>query len=186
MIQTRMKQRHIAEETWIALKEGTISNEEFMQILEHTCDCTWCAEQLAAAMEQGNDCQEMPAYLPEQIQERVRQLDVRTFFTIRNTSRRIQLLLYSLKVGAGVACSILILIFTVSLQNIGFMQAEYPGTEQGQASERRGSTQIQEEALDADKNPEETILDVFNEITYGATEKMNEFANIILNGGKKE
>ena len=170
MTQKRTETSHITEEMWIALKEDSISSADFCKILEHTCDCTWCADRLASIMDREEQEAVPPAYLTEQILERVGQLDIQAAVTIRRTSKRIQLLLYSLKVSAAVVFSILILVLTANFQEVGFTQIEKPAAEQeapGQESEK-------------------SILDRVNEVTYEATEKMNEFANQILNGGKKK
>ncbi len=170
MTQKITEQRHITEEMWIALEQDTINSEDFCGILEHTCDCTWCAERLASIMDREETEAVPPAYLTEQILQRLKQLDIQAAVTIRRTSKRMQLLLYSLKVSAAVAFSILILVLTANFQDVGFTQIEKPVAEQeapGQESEK-------------------SILDRVNEVTYGATEKMNEFANQILNGGKKK
>lgn len=172
------EQRHITEETWIALRQGTLGDDAYMQILEHTCECTWCAEQLAKAMEPGAEASAglPPAYLSEQIRERVKQLDVQAEATIRQTSKKLRLLLYGLKVGAAVAFSILILGITANLQNM-------EGAQQGNDDSVQRPGIIQENTK---PRQEDSLLDKANEAANGVTRQMNEFANMILNGGKKK
>ena len=73
------ERRHITEEMWISLEQDTVSREAFMQILEHTGECTWCADRLAAVLERsdtentGTFAALPPSYLSEQILERTRQ-----------------------------------------------------------------------------------------------------------------
>lgn len=156
---------HITEKIWIAITEDTISQDDFMQILEHTSECTWCAERLAEALMQEDAASEPPSYLPEQILERTKQLDVQATVTIRQTSKKLQLFLYSLKVGAAVAFSLLILGVTANFQDVSFTQLEMPAAEQEE---------------------KETVLKKVSQAADSATEKMNEFADQILNGGKKK
>ena len=178
------EQRHITEEMWIALRQGTLDDDEYMQILEHTCDCTWCAGRLAEIMEPadfgtddttGIPAALPPAYLSEQILDRTRQLDVQATVNIHKTSKKLQLLLYGLKVGTAVAFSILILGLTANLQNMGGAQQE-----NSIGMQRPGV--IQE---NTEPRQEDSLLDKVNEAANGVTRQMNEFANRILNGGKK-
>lgn len=159
------ERHHITEKMWIALTEDTISQDDFMQILEHTGECTWCAERLAEILMQDDAAGEAPSYLPEQILERTKQLDVQATVTIKQTSKKLQLFLYSLKVGAAVAFSLLVLGVTANFQDVSFTQLEVPVVEQEE---------------------KETVLDKVNQAADSVTEKMNEFANQILNGGKKK
>ena len=195
------EQRHIAEETWIALKQGSLGTDEYMQILEHTCCCTWCAERLARALEppdtaglqvEATDAGSRaamppgtvgalprpPAYLAGQIRERVKQPDVRATTTIRQTSKKLQLLTYSLKVGAAVAFSIIFLGISVNVQNIGFSYVKGDT-----AKEPPGVVQ---EEPPGNMRQEYSVLDKVNEAANGVAEQMNAFANMLLNGGKRK
>ena len=185
------EKRHITEEMWIAVKNDTIRPEEFAQILAHTGTCTWCAERLAEAMawpdaEQQSEVPEHPgaaqqpmalqtchavlppAYLQDEIRERIKQLDIQTSVAVRSTSRKLQLALYSLKVGAAVAFSIFILVITAN-----FRQMDVAPPDRPVAEERKGPEQ-------------NAILDKMNQLANGVTERMSEFTNQILNGGKEK
>lgn len=172
-MQERMDKRHITEEIWIALQQDTISPEDFAGVLEHTASCTFCAERLAEVMEHGSTETKAPAYLTGQILLRIHQPDVRASVALKKTSRQVQLLLYSLKVGAAVAFSLLMLFVTTNFQSIGLSQPEMERNQVQQAAEEQGEEK-------------RTLLDIFNAASYGAAEKMNQFTNQILNGGKKE
>ena len=63
---------------------------------------------------------EPPAYLKEEILRRTRQMDVQAAIHIRETSRRVQFWLYSLKVGLAVMASIFLLMVTANVQNMDF------------------------------------------------------------------
>lgn len=160
--------RHIREEMWIALENDTILPEQYMQILEHTCQCTGCADRLATVMNPTLP----PSYLEEQILERVSQVDIQAAVTVKQTTRKMQLILYSLRVGAAVLASIFILAATA-----GFRDTDFAKIEQVPYSNNQ---------TDKDVQQKETVLDKVNQAANGLTERMNEITNQILNGGKKK
>ena len=171
------KNSHISEEMWIALKQDTLDTDAFMQILEHTGTCTWCAERLAEVLEGEESVTEAysmpPAYLSGQILDRVKPLDVQAQTVVTQTSRKLQLWLYSRKVGAAVAFSLLILGITANFRQMGLPGQGIPG-ESGYFEENC----ITEEAK------EDNLLEEISRAADGVTMKMNEFANLLLNGGK--
>ncbi len=63
---------------------------------------------------------EPPAYLKEEILRRSRQIDVQASIHIKETSHKVQLLMYSLKVGLAVMASIFLLMVTSNFQNLEF------------------------------------------------------------------
>lgn len=161
-MQKNINREHIAKETWASLENGraVLERKEVIRLLEHTGDCTGCAERLAEVMEQEGMCIEPPAYLKDQIRERVAQADVQMAVTIKHTSKNIHLLLYSLKVGAAVAVSILTLALTTVA---GPANIPHP-----------------------DSSPrEESALDKLNQSAAIITDKLNDMANQIMNGGKQ-
>lgn len=184
--------RHITDEMWIALKQDTIRPEEYMEILAHTCDCTWCAERLANALEQEEQSAKVlpPSYLAGEILERAKQLDVVTVQAVKRTSKKLQLFLYSMKVGVAVAFSMLILVLLPITQQSGF---EHP-IEQHTRQSGYGDFLEQEEQPGYDEpikqhTREESFwiesgLDWMNRAANGVTERMNDFADLLLNGGK--
>lgn len=214
-MQEEIMKRHITDEMWIALKQDTIRPDEFMQILEHTCDCTWCAERMAEAL--GQDGAEEPewaaappAYLAGEILERTKQLDVKAQTTVKQASKQLQLFLYSMKVGVAVAFSMLILVLTSTIQQAGLQQAnqlsqeslwEESGSEEKKESEGQ-KTEASQADPDASKNDslwdgqdgagkntsktseEPSVLNWMNQAANGVAGKMNDFADLLLNGGK--
>ncbi len=212
-MQEDIMKRHITDEMWIALKQDTIRPEEFMQILEHTCDCTWCAERMAEILEQEDGIETEwaaapPSYLAGEILERAKQLDVRAAVAVKQTSKRLQLFLYSMKVGVAVAFSMLILVLTSTIQQEGLQQAgqlpkeslweesapggrgghkgqnseQFPAGQEAQEKDSPGDGQDQSNS--AKKEAEPSVLDWMNQAANGLTDRMNEFADLLLNEGK--
>lgn len=61
---------------------------------------------------------EPPRYLKEEILSRTHQLDVQASVKFKETSRQVQLMVYSLKVGFAVVASIFLLAVTADIQNM--------------------------------------------------------------------
>lgn len=162
-MQELLDRSHITEEMWIAFEQDTMEPELLMQVFAHTASCTYCAGRLAQVLEAAEEGTEPPAYLPEQIFERVKQLDVQAVSVVKQTSKRLRLLLYGMKVGAAVAFSILLLVVTANFQG---MEAPLP------------VPSVQEET-------KESVPEAMNRAANGVTDWMNEFANQLLNGGKQ-
>ncbi len=162
-MQELLDRSHITEEMWIALKQDTMEPEQLMQVFAHTASCTYCAGRLALTLEAEAEEIKPPAYLSEQIFERVKQLDVQAVTVVKQTSKRLQLLLYGMKVGAAVVFSIFLLVVTANFQG---MEASLP------------RPFVQTEAR-------ESVPEAMNRAANGVTDWMNEFANQLLNGGKQ-
>ncbi|MBO4980607.1 MAG: hypothetical protein J6C84_01745 [Lachnospiraceae bacterium] len=161
-MQQENNRKHIAKETWASLENGRMvpDREELMNLLGHIGECTGCAERLADMMEQDGMSIEPPAYLKDQIRERIAQTDVQVAVTIKHTSKNIRLLLYSLKVGAAIAVSILTLALTTVAG-----PANVPHPE--------------------NTHREESLLTKLNQSAASITNKLNDMASQIMNGGKQ-
>jgi hypothetical protein len=173
-MQEIIKPKHITEEMWIALEQNTITTEDYMKILEHTCDCTWCAEHLASVMEQDTLAQTPPAYLEEEIANRAGQLDIQVQAAVKKTSKQVQLLVYSLKVGLAVAVSMLLLVATANVQTLDTSEI------------RQQQQENWEEEISRRAEKEDGFLKQINQATSNATKKMNAFTNSLVEGGNRD
>ncbi len=136
------KNRHINVDLFCDWQTGRMGQHEEEKFLQHIGACTFCAQQFGEWMESGVADSEMsagltpysehtvswnrpllsepPAYLKEEILRRSRQIDVQASIRIKETSHKMQLLMYSLKVGLAVMASIFMLMMTSNMQNLGF------------------------------------------------------------------
>lgn len=112
---------HVTEEWLSDWAGGQLSESEQQQMLRHLESCDHCAEQLAEFLEK--DLASPPAYLQEEILERSRSLKVQTAKTVYQTSKRMQLLLYSLKVGFAVATSLFLLSISYEIETMELPQS---------------------------------------------------------------
>ena len=107
---TELKNIHLTEHDFEAWEKGILSGAQTEAFLTHTANCPHCGDAWFAYMSrQEETLVEPPAYLAEEITERVHEPDVVIAQKAHTTSKRVQLLLYSLKVGVALAASIYML-----------------------------------------------------------------------------
>ncbi len=156
------EKRHITEEIWSAVSCHTISFTDYRKILEHTCTCTWCAERLAA--EETKAKKEPPAYLKEQILERVGRPDVQAATMAKQTSKGLRLFWYSLRVGFAVTVSVCLLAVSLNVQKTGRFADS--------GLTMSGRTEYAEDGLWQ-----------LNQASQKAVSWINGFSNFLLHGG---
>lgn len=116
-----LKNIHLTEHDFEAWEQGTLSDTQMEAFLTHTANCPHCGDAWFAYMGRHAEAlPEPPAYLAQEITERVHQPDVVIARKARTTSKRMQLLLYSLKVGVALAASIYML-FAMDAQMFDLM-----------------------------------------------------------------
>ncbi len=168
---------HISRDLFCDWQEGRLKGREETDFFTHIGACTFCAEQFGNWMEEGLSDEmgreqfltmeeEPPRYLKEEIRNRTRQLDVQASMKLKETSRQVQLMLYSLKVGLAVAASIFLLTITSNIQNMGINQ-ELP------------ERQWMEEKQDEKERPEreESIAGKLRRGSREITAILNEFSS---------
>lgn len=111
-----VKNNHISKETLLAFKQDQLNPQELEQFLEHICTCNFCSEQLADCM-----LEEMvaaPQDMKANILKTVKTPEVQIIRSAKETSKRIQLLLYSLKVGTATAGALIVLLLVMNFNHI--------------------------------------------------------------------
>ena len=107
---TELKNIHLTERDFEAWEKGSLSETQTEAFLTHTANCPHCGEAWFSYMSRHEEALvEPPAYLEQEITERVHQPDVVIAQKAHTTSKRVQLLVYSLKVGVALAASIYML-----------------------------------------------------------------------------
>ena len=100
-------------------------------------------------------------YLKEEILQRTRQMDVQAAICMKETSRRMQLILYSLKVGVAVMASIFLLMVTTNVQNMDF------APDQEAQMQERESQRAQPGLTDTLKQKSGEISNLLNNLSNG-------------------
>lgn len=160
---------HITKQQFCSWQEGTLEEQEEAEFLGHIGTCTFCAGQFGSWMEEGVQREEIivpkpPKYLKEEILSRTQQMDIQAAVRIKQTSKQVQLMMYSLKVGFAVAASIFLLTITTGIQNMDI---------QSQQKEKQRTEWMQERK----KEEEDSFID---KLSYGSrriTDMLNDFSN---------
>ena len=104
---TKLQNIHLTEADFEKWDQGVFTPEETEQFLSHTAGCAYCGDAWFAHMSRVPEMlEEPPAYLADEILQRVHQPDVVIVQRAHTTSKRMQLFLYSLKVSMALAASI--------------------------------------------------------------------------------
>ena len=107
---TELKNIHLTDHDFEAWEQGVLSDTQMEAFLTHTANCPHCGDAWFVYMSRHTETlPEPPAYLAQEITERVHQPDVVIAQKAHTTSKKVQLLLYSLKVGVALAASIYML-----------------------------------------------------------------------------
>ncbi len=107
---TELKNIHLTDHDFEAWEQGVLSDTQMEAFLTHTANCPHCGDAWFVYMSRHTETlPEPPAYLAEEITERVHEPDVVIAQKAHTTSKKVQLLLYSLKVGVALAASIYML-----------------------------------------------------------------------------
>ena len=107
---TELKNIHLTDHDFEAWEHGVLSDTQMEAFLTHTANCPHCGDAWFVYMSRHTETlPEPPAYLAEEITERIHEPDVVIAQKAHTTSKKVQLLLYSLKVGVALAASIYML-----------------------------------------------------------------------------
>ena len=186
---------HISRELFCDWQEGRLKEEEEAGFLGHIGGCTFCAERFGEWMEEGllmegslsmeegaqgleasgrSGCAscmaEPPRYLKEEILSKVHRMDVKAARKLKESSRQVQLMLYSLKVGIAVVASIFLLTVMADIQNVGLELKESQRMEQKLERQMDGKGQVGRER-------EEGIADSLRRGSREITNMLKELSN---------
>lgn len=183
---------HISKDLFCDWQAGRMRQPEEERFLGHIGVCTFCADKFGSWMEEGileftessepgradeltpyKDCSsqeehsllaEPPSYLKEEILRRTRQMDVQAAVHFKETSQKMQLVLYSLKVSLAVMASIFLLMVTANVQNMDF---ETVRTEQKQQQREAREHDQQMNITDTLKQKSGEISTLLNNLSNG-------------------
>jgi len=107
--------KHISKEEFYSFKHNLMNLQETEAFLEHISSCDFCSDQFAAMM--SEDVMVAPRNLKENILQATKRPEVQLAIMARETSRKMQLFLYSLKVGTATAAALALLILSMNFAN---------------------------------------------------------------------
>jgi uncharacterized protein YuzB (UPF0349 family) len=108
--------KHISETDLLAFHQNTLDHKEMEKFLEHICSCDYCSDKLAALIE--GDMMTAPRDLKENILKATKRPEVQLAIKVKQTSKRMQLFIYSLKVGTATIGALLLLVLTMNFSSI--------------------------------------------------------------------
>ena len=107
--------KHIPEEVFNKFRLNLMNAQEKVDFLEHISSCDFCSDLFAEQMRK--DLVTAPRELKANIMKAVRSPEVRLKILAKQSSKRMRLLVYSLKVGTAMAGALLILLLSISFSN---------------------------------------------------------------------
>jgi len=103
---------HISETDLLIFKKNIMNQKEKEKFLEHICSCDYCSEQLATLM--NGEMISAPRDMKENILKATKRPEIQFAIKAKETSKRMQLLIYSLKVGTATVGALLLLLLTIN------------------------------------------------------------------------
>jgi hypothetical protein len=107
--------KHLSETDLRAFQNDTMNSKDRMSFLEHISSCTFCSDQFAACF--SEELISAPRDMKENILKAVKRPETQLAVTVKETSKKMQLFIYSLKVGTATIAALLLLLLSVNLTN---------------------------------------------------------------------
>jgi hypothetical protein len=107
---------HISKTDLYAFQHNIMKQDDKEQFLEHICSCDYCADQFATMM--SEEIITAPKYMKDNIMKAVKRPEIILAAKARETSKRMQLFIYTLKVGTATICALLLLLLTMNFPSI--------------------------------------------------------------------
>lgn len=105
--------QHISETDFQKFKQNQMRQPEKERFLKHICSCNYCSDLMAALM--TDELIAAPRDMKENILRAVKRPEIQLAIKAKETSKQMQLFLYSLKVGTATFCALLLLLFAVKM-----------------------------------------------------------------------
>lgn len=107
--------KHISDEAYLAFQYDMLKPSDKEKFLEHIGTCDYCADRFALLM--AEETIRAPRDMKANILKAIRRPEVQIEIKARETSKRMQLFLYSLKVCTATVCALLLLLFSMNLSS---------------------------------------------------------------------
>lgn len=103
---------HISKSDFNKFQQDHMNQKEKEIFLEHICSCDYCSDQFAVMMSEVEI--EAPKNMKENILRATKRPEVQLAIRVKETSKQMQLFIYSLKVGTATAVALLLLLLTMN------------------------------------------------------------------------
>lgn len=108
--------KHISDEDYLAFQYDMLMPAQKEEFLEHICTCDSCADRFTMIV--SEELLKAPRDLKANILRATRRPEVQIEVKARETSKRMQLFLYSLKVCTATVCALLLLLFSMNIYSV--------------------------------------------------------------------
>lgn len=154
---------HISKSDFYAFQHDFMNQKEKELFLEHICSCDFCSDQFTALM--SEEIIAAPRDMKANILKATMRPDIQLAARVRETSKQMQLLIYSLKVGAATLGALLLLIFSMNYTH--FTNAP------------KVTEDISSDAS-ADEEPKASLTSTIRDSMDNFTDSMLDFSNNII------
>ncbi len=154
--------QHISKNDFILFQNNLMPHVDRTKFLEHIAACDHCADQFAALMTE--DIITAPKDLKANILKAVKRPEVQLAAKARETSKRMQLFIYSLKVGTATVCALLLLMLTMNIPNISTAFHLPDKVSSELSAENESSKSLTSVIRDGMNNLSNSMLDLSNNI----------------------
>lgn len=110
-----IENHHISDDRYLAFQQNRLDEEERIKFLMHISQCDYCSERLAGFMEA--DTLPAPPDMKMNILAASKKADVQIVKNAVEMTKRMQLFLYSLKVGAATIGAFIILLLFMNVHD---------------------------------------------------------------------
>ncbi len=115
---------HICEEEFDLFLQDRMDQEQTINFLEHIGNCNFCADQFEIHM--AEDMLPAPRNFKDNLLTATKRPEIQLARRAQETSKRMQLLFYSLKVGTAAAGALLLLFLTMNFNPMAELPKEQP------------------------------------------------------------
>lgn len=116
--------QHISEEEFNLFLQGRMDQKQTEIFLEHIGSCNYCADQLEFHM--SEEMLPAPRNFKDDLLKATKRPEIQLARRAQETSKRVQLLFYSLKVGTAAAGALLLLFLTMNFSGMTSLPKEPP------------------------------------------------------------
>lgn len=122
-----MELKHLTHDELLALRFDELNPTDTLTLMEHISSCDFCANQFIHIM--SEEMITAPKDLKRSILEEVKRPEIQITMKAKETSKKLQLLFYSIKVGGAMLGALIFLLFTIKMNSYNLIVDINPSQE---------------------------------------------------------
>lgn len=156
-----IENHHISDDIYLAFQHDQLNREEQIKFLTHISECDYCSEKLAGFMETA--MVPVPPDMKQNMLTASRRVEVQIVKNAKEMTKKMQLFLYSLKVGAATVGAFIILLLFMNLYSFS-----------------SGPSQIETDIKKQPKSNAFSLMNLIREGTDSLSDNLFNFSNEII------